>query len=946
MSLRHRLPALLLVVAFVAGLGLTTAAWQDGVNPATAPLSARIPVDPSIAKGTFENGLTYYVRANRKPENRAELRLVVNAGSVLEEDDQRGLAHFVEHMAFNGTTNFPKMAIVEFMESIGMRFGPSVNAFTSFDETVYQLRIPTDRPEVIDRALLILEDWAHRVTFDPVEVDKERGVIMEEWRLRRGAGARLQEKQFPVLLADSRYAVRLPIGTVEVLQNFTQDRLKQFYADWYRPDLMAVIAIGDFDPAEMEQRIRRHFAPLPAAAARKPRPAYTVPDRPGTAYTIATDPELTGTQVSVYNTAPAPDESTVGSYRDRIVVGLFTGMLNARFAEIARKPDAPFLQAGASRGSLVRTTEATTLSAVVRENEVERGLAAMFEEAERVARFGFTATELDRQKRNVQRSIERLVEDRDNHDSAALAAEYSRNYLTTEPIPGIVYEAGLYERFLPEITLAEINALAKDWSPNRNRVVLVSAPEREDVTVPTEAQLAAVMNGVAEKTLTAYEDTVAEHPLMAAKPAPGRIVATNTREALGITEWTLSNGVRVMLKPTDFRQDEIVFRAFSPGGHSLAGDEDYIPASTASQIVGAGGLGQLNALDLRKVLAGKVANVRASIGQHEEGLSGSGSRQDLDTLFQLIYLTFTEPRADAEIFKVMTEQTRVALQNQTVLPEYAFTRALNDALTQSHPRARLLVPEDVDRMSLERSLAFYRERFADASDFTFVFVGSFEPEMLRPFVEQYLAALPSLDRVERVRDFGITPAPGVLTRRVEKGIEPKSQTRIVFTGPFEYDERNRAIIRAMGMSLEGRLRVALREDLGGTYSVGASPSYTFLPTARYSVSISFGSDPTRTEALTERVFAEIERLKREGPNERELADIKETLLRDYEANMRQNGYLLSNLVGRYQAGEDVASLFDMSATYGAVTASDVQAAARRYLDVSNYVIGQLFPETK
>ena len=381
----------------------------EGTDPVTAPLTAVIPVDRRITTGVLPNGLKYYVRANKKPENRAELRLVVNAGSVLEEDDQQGLAHFVEHMAFNGTKNFPKLNIVSFMESIGMRFGPSVNAFTSFDETVYQLQIPTDKREVIERALLILDDWARNVTFDPVEVDKERGVIIEEWRLRRGAGARLQEKQFPVLLANSRYATRMPIGKTDILQTFSHDRLKKFYTDWYRPDLMAVIAVGDFVPAEMEALIRARFSEIPRPASPKPRPVYNVPARPGTSYSIASDPELAGTQVSVYHTKPAQDESTIGSYRDRIVLGLFTSMLNLRFAEISRKPDAPFLGAGASQGALVRTTEATMLSASVRPNEVERGLSAIFEEAERVARFGFTQTELDRQKITVQRAVERAA---------------------------------------------------------------------------------------------------------------------------------------------------------------------------------------------------------------------------------------------------------------------------------------------------------------------------------------------------------------------------------------------------------------------------------------------------------------------------------------------------------------------------------------------------------
>jgi zinc protease len=924
----------------------TPAAVVEATDPATAPLTAKIPVDRRITTGVLPNGLKYYVRANQRPENRAELRLVVNAGSVLEDDDQQGLAHFVEHMAFNGTKNFPKLNIVAFMESIGMRFGPSVNAFTSFDETVYQLQIPTDKREVVERALLILDDWARNVTFDPVEVDKERGVIIEEWRLRRGAGARLQEKQFPVLLANSRYASRMPIGKTEVLQTFSHDRLKKFYTDWYRPDLMAVIAVGDFVPAEMEAMIRARFSEIPRAASPKPRPVYNVPARAGTSYAIAADPELAGTQVNVYHTAPAQDESTVGSYRDRIVLGLFTGMLNLRFAEIARKPDAPFLSAGAGHGALVRTTEAKMLSASVRPNEVERGLSAVFEEAERVARFGFTQTELDRQKINMLRAVERAALEVETHQSGALADEYGRNFLTTEPCPGIAYEHALYQRFLPGITLAEMNDLAKNWVPDRDRVVVVSAPERAGSTLPTQAALAAVMSGVAGKTLTAYEDRTAGQPLLAAAPKPGTILSTAEKPSIGVTEWKLSNGVTVILKPTTFRQDEVVFRAFSPGGFQLASDEDFIPASRASAFVASGGLGQLSTIDLRRVTTGKVASADPAIQANEEVLAGGGSTKDLETLFQLIYLRFTQPRADPEIFKTLVDQTRIQLTNQMATPGFAFSQALNEALTQGHPRARMLTLGDLDLMNLDKSMAFYRDRFADASDFTFVFAGSFDLPTLRPFVEQYLASLPSLGRKETARDFGIKPAPGITKRRVERGLEPKADSVIVFSGPMQYNPTTRAVLRAMSMVLEGRLRNSMREEMGGTYSVSASANYGDKPSPRYTLQIAFGSDPAKTDALVARVFQEIETLKANGATANELGDVKEIMVRDYETNMKTNGFLVSNLAGRLSSGESIEDLFSLEAMYRSISLADVQAAAKQYLDTENYVQVQLFPQPK
>ncbi|MEP6919302.1 MAG: insulinase family protein, partial [Acidobacteriota bacterium] len=565
-----------------------------------------------------------------------------------------------------------------------------------------------------NKSFLILEDWAHNVSFDPVEIDKERGVITEEWRLRRGAGARMQDKQFPVLLKGSRYAARLPIGTMEVVQNFKHDRLTKFYADWYRPELMAVVAVGDVEIAAVEAMIKDHFGSIPASATPKVRPSYPVPDHPETLFTIATDKEATSTNVSVYSKMPVRDPTTIGAYRAQIVEGLFSGMLSARFSEMAQKPDAPFIGAGANRGTFVRTKEASTLSATVKEGGVERGLEALFVEADRVARFGFTASELDRQKRDILRGLELAVAEKNNAPSASLANEYTRNFTSQEPIPGIEYEAGLYQRFLPEISLAEINGLAKNWIPDRNRVVMVSAPLKDGVAIPDEKKLAAAMASASGKAVTAYVDAAGNQPLIESTPTAGSVVKTTARDAYGITEWELSNGVKVVLKPTTFKEDEILFRAFSPGGTSLVPDQDYIAARTAASVVAAGGLGQFSAVDLRKALSGKAASVQPMIGELDEGLTGSGSRKDLETMFQLIYLTFTQPRPDPALFGVMTTQTRARLADQKVTPEFAFGETLNSTLTQDHPRARRMTSEMVDQMNLDKSLAFYKDRFSDA----------------------------------------------------------------------------------------------------------------------------------------------------------------------------------------------------------------------------------------
>lgn len=943
---RMRTRLWLLAALVVAGTCLSTAQQPTAPAPQTAALTERIPADPAITIGTLPNGITYYIRPNKKPENRAALRLAVNAGSILEDEDQRGLAHMVEHMAFNGTKNFPGMGIVNFLQSIGMQFGAHVNAYTSFDETVYQLQVPTDKADVLDKAFLVLEDWAHNVTFDTREVDKERGVVMEEWRLGRGAGMRVLDKQFPVLLKDSRYSERLPIGKPEVLQGAKPERLTTFYKDWYRPDLMAVVAVGDFDKAAIQKLIENHFAGIPPARGAKPRTSYKVPDQPGTRYTVASDKELPGADVDVYSLVDARPQGTVGDYRRSIVEGLFASMLNQRFGEMTQKPDAPFLRASAGAGSLVRTKDTRSLNVVTREDGIEKGLDAALTEAERVARFGFTATELERARANVLRGLERAAAEKDNQQSASLADEFIRNFLQQEPIPGIVYENELYKRFLPQITLAEINALAKDWTPNRSRIVAASGPEKPGLTLPDEKQLAAVMATAADKPITAYVDSAASAPLLDAMPTPGTIAKDTTKAAFGITEWELSNGVRVVLKPTNFKEDEILFSAVSPGGTSLASDADYVPASTASTVVARGGLGKLSAIDLQKAMAGKAASASASIGETEERLSGSGSKKDLETMFQLIYLRFTQPRPDPTAFEAMTSQTKAMLANQTATPGFAFNEMITNTLYQNHPRRQPMTPVRVDQMNLDKSLAFYKERFADASDFTFTFVGSFDLATMKPLVEKYLGGLPSLKRNETWKDVGVRSPSGVVRKMVEKGIEPKSETVMIFTGPFAYTQENRIAMRAMADVLQNRLREKLREDLGGTYSVSVGPSYTKVPREEYELSIQFGSAPSRVEELRKAVLAEIEELKTNGPTATQVSDVRETMLRNYETQSKTNQFFLNEISIRNYYGEDLAILFNLAAYYNTLTPAIVQQAAKTYLNTNNYVDVELYPEKK
>jgi zinc protease len=636
-------------------------------------------------------------------------------------------------------------------------------------------------------------------------------------------------------------------------------------------------------------------------------------------------------------------QSTIGQYRQSLVERLFGGMLSDRFDELAQKPDPPFLAAETSRGLFVRSAEVTSLNALVTENGVERGLTALFTEADRVARFGFTATELERQKLNMRLGLERAMVEEDAHTSEALADEYIRNFAQAEPIPGIPYEYALHQRFMPEITLAEVNALAKDWVSDRNRVVIVSAPQKNGVTVPDEAKLAAAIKAAAGTSLTAYVDSVSTVPLLEPLPAPGKIAKATTKDALGLTEWELSNGVRVVLKPTTFKQDEILFRAVSPGGTSLASDQDFVAAETATDVIARSGLGKLSENNLEKLLAGKTAVVRPDIGENNEELRGGASRRDLETMFQLIYLTFTQPRADSEAFRTITGQLTATLANRQALPQAAFNDALQDALSQGHVRARPLTPALLGQMNLDKSFAFYKDRFADASDFTFIFVGSFDTETMKPLVERYLASLPALYRRETPRDVGMQPPAGIVERQVTKGVDPKSEVSVVFSGPFQNDQMHRIVMRAMTETLQGNLQRTLREDLGGTYGVSVQAEFVKRPADEYRLTISFGCDPARMDALVTAMFQMIDQFKVSGPSNAQIGDVRSALVRDLETNSRDNRYLLNQLTYKYEYGEDAADVFNMRQFYDQLTPQAVRDAARTYLNTNRYVKVTLVP---
>jgi zinc protease len=903
-----------------------------------------LPLDTAMTVGTFTNGLKYYIRTNHKPEHRAELRLVVNTGSLLEDDDQKGLAHLVEHMAFDGSEHFKKHELTSYLESVGMRFAADLNASTSFDETIYMLQIPTDADSIVEKAFQILEDWSHALSFDDEEIDRERKVVIEEWRLGRGADARIRDKQLPILFKNSRYADRIPIGDVHTLETFKHDVLRRFYRDWYRPNLMAVVAVGDFNRKKIQNLIEKHFIRLTNPEKERSRQYYPVPDHADTLFAIASDSEATLSGFSICHKHAVQPLGRFTDYRRQLVEALYSGIINERLGEIARKSDPPFLYGYSSDGPLVRTKAAYTLGGAVKENGILRGMASVLTEAARVHQNGFTATELERQKTAFLRSMENAYNERDKTESGNYADECVRNYLTGEPIPGIAFEYELYKAFLPDIQLEEVYKASDQFITSNNIVITVDEPEKAGIVQPTVTELKAVLDSIKHISLLAYVDTVSDKPLVSQVLTPGKVVDQHQRVDLDVTEWKLSNGIHVILKPTDFKNDEIEFVSYSSGGTSLVPDSDYIAAVTASSIVDQGGLADFDLITLGKKLTGKLANATPYIGEYDEGLSGSSSTKDVETMFQLVYLYFTAPRKDSSAFISYQSKMKAMLTNRSADPEADFEDTLQVTMAKYHPRRLPWTIETLKKMDLDKSMDIYRQRFADPGDFTFVLVGSFNTDSLKPLVEKYLGSLPSVHRDGHWRDNGIRRPSGVVEKTMKRGIDPKSQERLIFTGPFEWSIMHRFELNALVNVLQIKLREALRDEKGGTYGVGVDADPSLEPIPQYSLSISFGCDPKRVDELTKAVFQQIDSIKNFPIDPIYIEKVKETERRERETGLKQNGFWLTSLRFYYEYNEDPGQILTLEDRLQKLTPELIQKAANKYFNMQNYVKAVLYPE--
>ncbi len=915
------------------------------VLPGQAQVADPLPLDSAYTAGTLDNGLQYFIRPNSRPENRATLWLAVNAGSILEEEDQLGLAHFLEHMAFNGTRDFDKQEMVNYLESVGMRFGPDLNAYTSFDETVYMLEVPTDSVEIMENALLIMENWASGITLSDEEIEKERGVVLEELRAGKGAGARIRDQQFPTLLRGSKYPDRIPIGTEEIIQTADAETFRRFYERWYRPDNMAVIAAGDFDPAEMEARIKARFSSLVRPDGPLDRPSHPIPPHEETLVSVIADPEVPSTSFVIYHLFPTRSTTTEADNRRSFVEAVFHGMLNLRLGELRQEPDAPFLFAGSGSGSLVRSSDGHVQSAQVKEGRMLDALRAVLTEIERVDRFGFTQSEIERSRANALRGLESALAEKDKRPSRAHAGEALQHFLTGSALPGIEFNVAQARREIPTITIEEVNALARQTSSEGSRVIAVTGPEKESVELPSAEDLLAVFDEVsADTTITPWEDNVLEEPLVKEKPRLSIVIRETRHEEIGVTEWELRNGVRVVMKPTDFRNDQVLLQGFSPGGSSLVDDANLASARFATTVLSAGGLGEFDPVQLGKALTGKLAGASVSISSLEESVRGSASPEDLETLLQLTYLHFTAPRLDSVRAEAALDRFREQTRNSSLDPGSVFSREIEKALNGDHPRYQDTTEEALAKVDLARSLSIYQDRFADASDFTFVIVGNFEPQKIKPLVMTWLGGLPSTQREETWRDVSAKRPPGVTHLNVWKGLEEQSRVRIDIEGKLNWNRQDTHDIQSLAAALRITLREELREELGGVYGVSVSGSASSRPDSTYSFFVGFGCAPENVQELQNAVFAEFERAKREGFSDEVITKVREGQRRARETALKQNGFWAGRLVSYYRAASDPVRILAYDELVESVSSERLQMAARRYLIPEGMLIARLFPE--
>lgn len=908
-------------------------------QPKQIDWNSPVPINPNVKIGKLDNGLTYYIRKNAEPKQRAEFFIAQNVGAILEEDSQNGLAHFLEHMAFNGTKNFPGKKLLNYFESVGVKFGQNINAFTSLDETVYNLSdVPTTREGIVDSALLVLHDWSGFISLEDKEIDNERGVIREEWRTGRGPEARMRKELMPIIYKDSKYAKRDVIGDIDVINNFDHKVLRDYYHKWYGPDLQCIVIVGDIDVDKIEQKIKTLFADVPARKDLTPRPLFELPDNVEPLIGVATDPEASNTMITIFIKHPAtPKEAkNLGSYKIDVERNLISSMLNARYNELIQKPNPPFVFAGMGVGSIVRTKDGVYLYAAAKNGMVVEGLKGLLREAQRVKLFGFAATELERAKADNLSNLENMLKEKDKQKNQSYVRELYTNFLDGEVIPGIQYEYSFAANFFPTLTIDEINTFAKSLITDQNMAVSVTGPKKDDIKMPTVDEISKAIQEIKAEKIEAYVDKVSNKPLVANAPKAGKVKSVAEDKTFGTTEWTLSNGTKVVFKKTDFKADEIQLNVFSKGGISLAPLSTVTSASMASQLVSNGGVGEFSSIDLEKMLAGKVVGVQPMIGEAFEGFMGSSSPKDFETMLQLVYLYFTQPREDEATYNTFMDRMKAYMANAASDPRMAFRDSITVMMANHNPRVMPTNLDFLNKVNYKQSLDFYKNRFADASDFIFVFTGNINAEEVKGLIETYIGGLPSIKRVESAKDNGVRPPKGKATNYFTKSLKtPKASISISYTGQVDYNLENRILVDAIKSVLNNRYIEEIREKEGATYGVGVRFSIVNFPVPSFTANFSFDTDPARKDRMIEIIHNEVNSIMTQGPSQANLDKAIEFMLKSYDQNQRENRYWSSVIREKYENNIDLNSKY--KELVSGLTIDKVKTMAKKLFSQGNIV---------
>lgn len=904
------------------------------LSASLAPQIAQIPlpVNPDILHGTLENGLKYYIVQNAKPANRAELRLYVDAGSILEDEDQLGLAHFCEHMAFNGTKHFAKSEVVDYLASIGMGFANGLNAMTSYDYTMYQLKIPTDNREQLEKGFLILSDMAHLVSFDEDELERERGVIIEEWRMGQDASSRVRDKVSEVAFAGSRYATRSPIGTYESLTSFGREEITRFYRDWYRPDLQTVLVIGDLPKEDALALVSQYFGKIPARENPRPRELFGVPEHPEARAVVATDPEYQYSSIEASWSREHSRYQTIGDFYQNLHEQLFFSMLNNRFEELSNSEEPPFSFAYGYSGTMMKGLAQTTLAAYTGEGKNRTALNVLLSEAERVRRHGFLPSEFERAKVELIRSLEADVEKSSTMDSGALVWRFFGTLMHGNTPMKAQDVLELTKQLLDGVELAKINSLVDDYITEDNLTISYTSFDKEGSVHPSTQELLDVYNEVLASEIEPYEDLEISEPLLEIAPPAGKITKRKLHKASGIQEWTLSNGIKVYSKKTDFKADEVLFSANSKGGYSRYPQEMIYDAQNLGSYLNSSGVGDFDSNALTRVLTGKIANLNFNVSLYEEGLSGSASPRDLQTLFELIYLNATQPRFDAKAFNSFLARMKPWYENQLNSPEKAFSDSLGWLMFAKHPMRKPVSMEDLNKLSLENMEKIFRDRFGNFGDFNFYFVGNFDEKQLEEYCKIYLANLPSTKKKDKQIDKGIRLFSGKKESSFAKGSSESANVSHVSSGKYVNNIDTKVAISAMINVLNEKLRENIRENMSGVYSIQAWQDYLYFPKNQYYISLWMSCSPARVDELNSAISAVIDSVRLGNFDDRYIVSSKAVLEKRYEESISQNRYWLNNMSSNVMNGKPLDSFLKYSELYAKIDRKMITNAARKYLD--------------